>query len=147
MAARVESALVAGRVGATLWSPEGKVTAVIFNYLLTCFYVLVCVALLMVILLQQGKGGDIAAAFGGSSSQAAFGARAGATLLTRVTTVAAVLFILGSLGLSVMWQRGGGRSVISGVGTPAAPASAPAQPAPQQPASQQPAPQQPAPQK
>jgi preprotein translocase subunit SecG len=102
---------------------------VILNYLVTVLYVLVCLVLLMVILLQQGKGGDIAAAFGGSSSQAAFGARAGATLLTRITTVAAVLFILGSLGLSVMWQRGGGRSVVSGAGAPA-PASAPAKPAP-----------------
>lgn len=105
----------------------------ILNYLVTVLYVLVCLVLLMVILLQQGKGGDIAAAFGGSSSQAAFGARAGATLLTRITTVAAVLFILGSLGLSVMWQRGGGRSVVSGA---SAPASAPAQPRPAQPAPQ-----------
>ena len=42
-------------------------------------YVGICLLLLFVVLLQQGKGGDIAAAFGGSGSQAAFGARAGAT--------------------------------------------------------------------
>jgi len=56
-------------------------------YLAAILYVLVCLLLLLVVLLQQGKGGDIAAAFGGSSSQTAFGARAGATVLTRATTV------------------------------------------------------------
>jgi preprotein translocase subunit SecG len=99
----------------------------VLQYLFSAFYVIVCLVLLMVILLQQGRGGDIASAFGGSSSQTAFGARAGATLLTRVTTVAAVLFMLGAVGLGVLWQRGGGSSVVSGK---AAPASAPAKPAP-----------------
>jgi len=105
---------------------------VILSYLLTTAYVVVCLVLLLVILLQQGKGGDIASAFGGSSSQTAFGARAGATLLTRITTVAAVLFMLGSIGLGVLWQRGGGSSVVSGASAPAKPA--PAKPAPAAPA-------------
>ena len=55
--------------------------------LLSGVYVVVCLLLLVVVLLQQGKGGDIAAAFGGSGSQAAFGARTGATVLTRATTI------------------------------------------------------------
>ncbi len=71
--------------------------------------------LLLVILLQQGKGGDMASAFGGGSSQAAFGARAGATLLSRMTTVSAVLFMIGALGLAISGQRGGS-SVLSGSG-------------------------------
>ena len=54
-------------------------------YLLVSVYVLVCLLLILVILLQQGKGGDIASAFGGGGSQAAFGARAGATVLTKMT--------------------------------------------------------------
>jgi preprotein translocase subunit SecG len=100
---------------------------VVVQYLLTIAYVVICLVLLMVILLQQGRGGDIASAFGGSGSQTAFGARAGATLLTRITTVAAVLFMLGSIGLGIAWQRGGSSSVVSGK---AAPVSAPATPAP-----------------
>ena len=48
-------------------------------YLIVGIYVLVCLSLIGSILLQQGKGGDIANAFGGGGSQAAFGARAGAT--------------------------------------------------------------------
>ena len=97
------------------------------QYFLTIFFVVVCLVLLMVILLQQGKGGDIASAFGGSSSQTAFGARAGATLLTRITTVAAVLFMVGAIALGIAWQRGGAASVLSGK---SAPVSAPAKPAP-----------------
>lgn len=95
------------------------------NYILTIIYVLVCLVLLMVILLQQGKGGDIASAFGGSSSQTAFGARAGATLLTRITTVAAVLFMLCAIGLGIVSARGGSSSVV-GSGPASAPVQAPA---------------------
>jgi preprotein translocase subunit SecG len=101
---------------------------VLVQSLMTVLYVVVCLVLLMAILLQQGRGGDIASAFGGSSSQTAFGARAGATLLTRVTTVSAVLFMAGAIGLGVLWQRGGSGSVVSGKS--AAPISAPATPAP-----------------
>ena len=68
-------------------------------YALVAVYVLVCLVLSLVILLQQGRGGDIASAFGGSSSQAAFGARSGATLLTKATSIAAVLFMLFALTL------------------------------------------------
>ena len=96
-------------------------------YVLVALYVLVCLVLSLVILLQQGRGGDIANAFGGSSSQAAFGARSGATLLTKATSVAAVLFMLFALTLSILGQRGGTSSVVSG--TPA-PAPATTKPAP-----------------
>jgi preprotein translocase subunit SecG len=82
-------------------------------YLIASIYVIVCFVLMLVILLQQGKGGDIASAFGGGSSQAAFGARSGATVLSRATTIAAVLFIVGALILGLIGQRGPG-SVIGG---------------------------------
>ena len=104
-------------------------------YAIVAVYVLVCLVLSLVILLQQGRGGDIASAFGGSSSQAAFGARSGATLLTKATSIAAVLFMLFALTLSVIGQRGSG-SVVSGTPAPPpatakpAPAPAPTTPAP-----------------
>jgi preprotein translocase subunit SecG len=116
-------------------------------YAIEILFVLTCFVLLLVVLLQQGKGGDIASAFGGSSSQTAFGARAGATLLTRVTTVCAALFMLLALALAIMGQRGPG-SVLRGATLPqpaATPAQAtpapatPAQAAPAQPPAQQPA--------
>lgn len=96
-------------------------------YLIATLYVITCLVLLLVVLLQQGKGGDIASAFGGSSSQTAFGARSGATLLSRATTVCAALFMLGALALAVIGHRGPG-SVVGNVPAPkpGAPASQPA---------------------
>lgn len=55
--------------------------------------------LMAVILLQSGKG-DIGAAFGAGGSQSLFGARGAATLLTKLTTTAAVLFLMTSLSLA-----------------------------------------------
>ena len=73
-------------------------------------------------------------------SQAAFGARGGATVLSRATTVCAVLFMVGALLLGIIGQRGPG-SVIGGR-APAPVQSAPASSATQTPA---PAPTTPAP--
>ena len=98
-------------------------------YLIVTLYVLVCGLLIITILLQQGKGGDIASAFGGGTSQAVFGARSGATLLTRATSVLAALFVLGALALVAIGTRGPG-SVVGGIEGPApAPAPVPATPA------------------
>jgi preprotein translocase subunit SecG len=99
-------------------------------YLVSAIYVLTCFVLMLVILLQQGKGGDIANAFGGGSSQAAFGARSGATVLSRATAIAAALFLIGAMVLGIGGQRGPG-SVLGGR-APQAPAnqSKPAAPAP-----------------
>jgi preprotein translocase subunit SecG len=120
-------------------------------YLIVGIYVLVCLFLIGTILLQQGKGGDIANAFGGGGSQGAFGARAGATVLTRATSILAALFVVLSLVLTTWGQRGPG-SVVGGIDAPApppaaalpapttsAPATAPA-PAPAAPEAAQPVP-------
>src|SRR2546430_9277574 len=90
-------------------------------YVVIPLYVLVCALLLIVVLLQQGKGGDIAAAFGGSSSQTAFGARAGATVLTRATTILGALFMLGALAIAILNKSGSGGSVVGGTAPAAAP--------------------------
>jgi preprotein translocase subunit SecG len=98
-------------------------------YLFGTLYVLACLLLLLVVLLQQGKGGDISSAFGGGGSQTAFGARAGATVLTRATSVLGVLFMLGAIILGLMGR--GDSSIMRGLSTPApAPATAPAQQTP-----------------
>ena len=97
-------------------------------YLVAALYVMVCLLLMMVVLLQQGKGGDIANAFGGGTSQAAFGARAGATVLSRATTVFAVLFVVGALALGILGQRGTGSVIGSRAPVPAP--TSPATPAP-----------------
>ena len=100
------------------------------SILLTAVHVLVCLFLLVVVLMQQGKGGGLQAAFGGSGSDAAFGARSSATVLTRATTVLGALFMVGSMTLAIIGQRGES-SLLSGVEGPGfqpAPASVPAEP-------------------
>jgi len=105
---------------------------------LLILHILVAAALIGVVLLQSGKGADIGAAFGGGSSQTVFGGRGATTLLQKITTVTAILFMLTSIGLTLYRGDQRGSSVIreepaapTGAPTPAAPpASAPAPAAP-----------------
>ena len=72
------------------------------SIILIIIHVIVCTALIMVVLLQTGKGADIGAAFGGGSSQTLFGSTGASTFLSKATTMAAVIFMLTSLGLAYM---------------------------------------------
>lgn len=102
--------------------------------LLTILHVLACLFLILVVLLQSGKAADLAGAFGGMGSQTAFGPRGAATVLTKATTVAAILFMITSMSLSIVATRGGGgsggSSVLDKVPEQSAPAKAPATPPP-----------------
>ena len=99
-------------------------------------HIVVCVFLIIVVLLQSGKAADLAGAFGGMGSQTAFGPRGSATLLSKATTVSAVVFMITSMTLSILATRN------AGVGTTVLESSPKSVPAGQAPA----APKQPAPQ-
>lgn len=73
-------------------------------------HIIVCVFLIIVVLLQSGKAADLAGAFGGMGSQTAFGPRGSATLLSKATTISAVLFMVTSLSLSILASRNAGLS-------------------------------------
>jgi preprotein translocase subunit SecG len=75
--------------------------------LVVLIHVIVCMFLIIVILLQSGKAADLAGAFGGMS-QTAFGPRGSATLLSKATTISAIVFMCTSLGLSIMATRNAG---------------------------------------
>ena len=75
--------------------------------LLTVIHYIVCIFLIIVVLLQSGKAADLAGAFGGMGSQTVFGPRGSATVLSKATTIAAVLFMVTSLSLSIASTRGG----------------------------------------
>ncbi len=97
----------------------------ILFYFVIVLHVIVCFFLIGVVLLQQGRSADLAGAFGGQGSQTAFGPRAAANVLTRLTTWSAVVFMLTSLTLTVLYVRSSGsHSVLEG--TKSAPVSAPA---------------------
>jgi preprotein translocase subunit SecG len=68
--------------------------------LLIIIHTIVCIALILIILLQTGKGADMGAAFGGGASQTLFGSTGSSTFLGKLTTVAAVVFMITSLGLA-----------------------------------------------
>ena len=76
------------------------------NILLTLLHIAVAVFLVAVVLLQTGKRADLAGAFGGGGSQTAFGTRGAATVLSKMTTAAAVLFMFTSIALSIVSSRG-----------------------------------------
>ncbi len=102
-------------------------------YVLLFVHVLVCIFLIIVVLLQSGKAADLAGAFGGMGSQTAFGPRGSATLLSKATTISAVLFMVTSMALSIMATRnaGLGATVLEDRSTKPAPvksAPAPGQP-------------------
>jgi len=96
--------------------------------LLTAIHVIVCLLLILIVLLQSGKSADLAGAFGGGGSQTAFGARGTATFLSKLTTIAAVIFMLTSLTLSVYSSRKTGSSIMEGATAPAQKQTAPAPP-------------------
>src|SRR5579863_7951274 len=89
-------------------------------------HIVVCLFLIIVVLLQSGKAADLAGAFGGMGSQTAFGPRGSATLLSKATTISAVLFMVTSLGLSILATRqaGLGASVLEEPASKSAPAPA-----------------------
>jgi preprotein translocase subunit SecG len=76
-------------------------------------HVIVCVALILIVLLQTGKGADMGAAFGGGSSQTLFGSTGASSFLSRMTTVAAIVFMLTSLTLAYLSGGRGTSSVMS----------------------------------
>ena len=87
-------------------------------YLITTIHIIVCFFLIIVVLLQHGKSGDIAAAFGGMGSQTAFGPRGAATVLSKATTWAAIMFMLTSITLSIFAaRRPSSSSVLQGAPT------------------------------
>jgi preprotein translocase subunit SecG len=124
-----------------------------FTFILI-IHVIVSLFLILIVLVQGGKGAELGAAFGGSS-QTLFGARGAATIFSKLTTVAAVVFMLTSLTLAILAARGAS-SVVNKVPMTTeqrqsmprvpGPVSGPVQGSPAQPSNQQ-APPAPAPSK
>ena len=97
--------------------------------LLVIIHVIVSLIIIGLVLLQAGKGADIGSAFGGSGSQAVFGPMGTPTVLGKITTVVAVVFMVTSFSLSVLSHHRSTTimpaSAPAAPGAPAPPASAP----------------------
>jgi preprotein translocase subunit SecG len=81
-------------------------------YAVTTLHVIVCIILVLVVLLQSGKGADLAGAFGGGATQTAFGSRGPASFLSKMTTMAAIIFMLTSIGLSMITTKSETKSIL-----------------------------------
>lgn len=104
------------------------------NTLLIILHIIVSLALIVIVLLQSGKGAEMGASFGAGGSQSVFGAGGSTTFLSKLTTSAAIIFMLTSLTLAFVSGKGGSSSIMSSKAK-----AKPAQPAPtkaQQPAGQ-----------
>ena len=94
--------------------------------LITVIHIFTCFLLVLVVLIQSGKGAEISSSFAGSS-QTVFGSSGGANFFTRLTSVAAAVFMATSLTLTLL----GGESKkslfesMSGHGATATGAAAP----------------------
>jgi preprotein translocase subunit SecG len=85
----------------------------ILYYSVVALHVIVCIILVLVVLLQSGRGADLAGAFGGGATQTAFGSRGPASFLSKMTTVAAVVFMITSIALSVItFKKEASRSIL-----------------------------------
>jgi len=95
--------------------------------LVLIIHVITCIALVTIVLLQAGKGAGLGNLFGGGGSDQLFSAPSGSAFLKKLTTFLAALFLLTTLGLTMLWQGRSERSIIDNLPLPAVP-QAPAQP-------------------
>ncbi len=92
-------------------------------YLLYGLFILSCLVLVIAVLLQPGKA-DAGALFTSAVSSTAFGPRGTQTLLAKITIIAAGLFMLTALMLSLPALTGS-RSVLQSTSAEATPTPAP----------------------
>ena len=81
-------------------------------YAIRSYYVLV-------VLLQTGKGAEMGVSMGGAGSQALFGAAGPANILTKITTIVAIIFMITSLTLAYMSGHQSQSSVMKDASAPA----------------------------
>ncbi len=99
---------------------------------LLVLHVFTCVILVLAVLVQAGKDGGIGVMGGGGSSQTIFGSSGGANFFTKFTSIAAGIFMVTSIFLTI--TRGGKHTSVfdhapAQTQLPTTPAPAPAAPA------------------
>jgi preprotein translocase subunit SecG len=68
-------------------------------------HIFVTIAMILIVLIQTGRGSEIGAAFGGGASQTLFGSAGTSGFMTKLTTLAAVIFMLTSLSLAYFYSH------------------------------------------
>jgi len=86
--------------------------------ILIVIHVIISLFLIAVILLQAGKGGGVADTFGGSQMQNMFGTKS-TTVLTKLTAVCAIGFIITCISLAILSSKKT-RSIVDNINVPQA---------------------------
>jgi preprotein translocase subunit SecG len=94
---------------------------------LTILHVIVSFFMIAVVLLQSGKGAEMGASFGSGGSQSVFGAGGSTTFLSKMTTGAAIIFMMTSLTLAYISGQPSSSSIMSGKNKSVSTGKAPAQ--------------------
>jgi preprotein translocase subunit SecG len=95
------------------------------DFVFTILHVIVCIFLVAVVLLQRGRGAQVGAVFGGGGGGTMFGSRGAGNFLTKLTTGAAVIFMLTSLSLSYLGLSGADERLFEDGVAEEAPAAGP----------------------
>jgi preprotein translocase subunit SecG len=96
--------------------------------LLTIIEVVVCLLIIGLVLIQRSKGEGISAAISGGMGESLFGAQVG-NIVTRTTVVLGIVFLVNTIGLTLLLTKTRGQSsgsVMDAVARQAQPAAAPA---------------------
>jgi preprotein translocase subunit SecG len=94
------------------------------RFLLTSLHIIVSTIMIGMVLLQKGKGADIGAAFGGASNTV-FGPRGAQSFMAKLTTGAAIIFMITSFFLAISSSKKS--SIMESVTPPAQSQQAPMQ--------------------
>lgn len=82
------------------------------NFILLTIHILICLSLIGIVLIQGGKGAEVGATFGSGGSGTIFGASGGQSFMSKLTTGAAVIYMLTSLALALFWGQPGSSSIM-----------------------------------
>lgn len=77
-------------------------------------HVIAAIAVTALVLIQQGKGAEMGASFGSGASQTLFGSSGSGNVLTKSTTIFAIVFFVTSLSLAVIARQSADLSVLGG---------------------------------
>ncbi len=94
------------------------------NTVILVVHIITSIVLILIILLQIGKGASMSNLFGGGSSDAVFSGAGGDVFMKKITVAFAVVFVLTSLGLTILSSKGASRTVMDKVPQAAPPAAA-----------------------
>ncbi len=86
--------------------------------IMVALHVTFCILLILIVLLQSGKGAEMGISMGGGAGQTLFGAGGPATILTKITTAVAILFMVTSLTLAYLSGHQSETSVMKDSTTP-----------------------------